>query len=55
MSLMFIVYVIIAVCNVFAIAYYTPWPPPVVFLRWLLPVLALLVVLVLVLQKLGVA
>jgi len=54
MSLMFIVLVIIAICIVFALAYYIPWPPPIAFMRWLLPVLALLVLLVLVLQKLGV-
>ena len=54
MSLMFIVLVVVAVCLVFAIAYYVPWSPPIAFMRWLLPVIALVVVLVLVLQRLGV-
>jgi hypothetical protein len=52
--LMFTILVVIAVCIVFALAWYIPWPPPIAFMRWLLPVIALLVVLVLVLQKLGV-
>ena len=53
--LVFAIFVLIVVGIVAAIAYYIPWPPPLVWMRWAIPVLALLVALVILAQKMGVA
>jgi len=51
--LVFSILVLIVVGVVCAIAYQIPFPPPVAWLRWAIPVLALLVALVLIVQRLG--
>jgi len=52
-SVVFSILVLILVGVVCAIAYQIPFPPPVAWLRWLIPVLALLVAFVLIAQRLG--
>jgi hypothetical protein len=53
--LIFCIFVLIVVGIVCAIAYYIPFPPPMAWLKWAIPCLALLVALVLIAQKMGVA
>jgi hypothetical protein len=53
--LIFALFVLIAVGIVCAIAYQIPWPPPVGWLRWVIPCVALLIALILIAQKAGVA
>lgn len=53
--LLFVVTVLIVVGIVCAIAASIPFPAPVGWLRWVIPVLALVIGLVLILQHLGVA
>lgn len=53
--LIFLIFVLVAVGIVCAIAYYIPWPPPIGWLRWVIPCIALLVALVVIAQKMGVA
>lgn len=44
--------VLIVVSIVCAIAYYVPFPPPLAWLRWAVPAIALLIALVVILQRL---
>jgi hypothetical protein len=53
--LIFCIVVLIAVGIVCGIAFYIPFPPPMAWLRWVIPCIALLVALVLILQKMGMA
>lgn len=53
--IVFLLILILIIGVVFSIAYYTPWPAPLSWMRWVLPLIALIVVLVVLLQKLGVA
>ena len=53
--LIFAVVVLIVVGIVCAIAYSIPFPPPVGWLRWVIPCVALPVGLVLIVQKAGIA
>jgi hypothetical protein len=53
--LVFAVFLLIVIGIVCAIAYYIPWPPPLAWMRWAIPVLALLIALVLIVQKMGLA
>jgi len=51
--LMFCLVLLIVVGIVCAIAYYIPFPPPLAWLRWAIPCIALLIALILIVQKLG--
>jgi hypothetical protein len=53
--LVFCVFLLIVVGIVCGIAYYIPFPPPMMWLRWVIPVVALLIALILIVQKLGIA
>jgi hypothetical protein len=53
--LVFCLIVLVVVAIVCAISYQVPWPPPMQFMRWVVPVIALLIALVLIVQKLGIA
>ena len=53
--LIFCIVVLIVVGIVCGIAYYIPFPPPLAWLRWVIPLLALLVALVLIVQHMGLA
>jgi hypothetical protein len=53
--LIFILVVLIVVGIVCAIVYNIPFPPPLGWLRWVIPVVALLIALVLIVQKAGLA
>jgi hypothetical protein len=56
MSLLVFAILCIAIVGVaVGIAYYIPAVPPFAWLKWAIPVVALLVVLVLIVQRLGVA
>jgi hypothetical protein len=51
--LIFCLIVLIIVGVVCAIAYQIPFPPPVAWLRWVIPCVALLVALIVILQRMG--
>jgi hypothetical protein len=51
--LIFAVIVLVVVGIVCAIAYQIPFPPPVAWLRWVIPCVALLIALVVILQRMG--
>jgi hypothetical protein len=51
--LIFAIIVLIVVGIVCAIAYSIPFPPPVAWLKWAIPCVALLIALVLILQRMG--
>ena len=51
--LIFCLFVLIVVGIVCAIAYNIPFPPPVAWLRWVIPCVALLIALIVILQRLG--
>jgi hypothetical protein len=51
--LVFAVVVLVVVGIVCAISYYIPWPPPLAWARWALPALALLVALIVIVQRLN--
>jgi hypothetical protein len=53
--LVFCLIVLVVVGIVCAIAYQIPFPPPMSWLRWVIPCIALLIALVLILQKAGLA
>lgn len=53
--LIFCLVVLIVVGIICAIAYNIPFPPPVAWLRWAIPCVALLIALVLILQRAGLA
>lgn len=53
--LLFCIVVLIVVGIVYAIATSIPFPPPLAWLRWAIPCIALLVALVLIVQKAGLA
>lgn len=53
--LIFSLVVLLVVGIVCAIAYYIPFPPPLSWLKWVIPCVALLVALVLIVQKAGIA
>ena len=53
--LIFAIVVLIIVGIICAIAYAIPFPPPVAWLRWVIPCVALLVALIVLLPRLGVA
>lgn len=56
MSLLILCIVVLVVIGiVYAIASTIPFPPPVAWLRWVIPVVALLIALVVILQKSGLA
>jgi hypothetical protein len=51
--LMFALVVLIVVGIVSAIAYYIPFPPPLAWAKWALPAVALLIGLIMILQRMG--
>jgi hypothetical protein len=51
--LIFALAVLIVVGIVTAIAYYIPFPPPLAWAKWAIPVIALLIGLVAILQRMG--
>ena len=53
--LVFCVVVLVVVAIVCAVCYQVPWPPPMGFMRWVIPVVALLIAVVLIVQKMGLA
>ena len=53
--LIFALFVLIVVGVICAIAYYIPFPPPLAWLKWVIPCVALLVALVILAQKMGIA
>jgi hypothetical protein len=53
--LMFAILCVVIVGVAVGIAYYIPAQPPFAWLKWAIPVVALLIVLVLTVQRLGVA
>jgi hypothetical protein len=53
-TLVFLIVVLVIVGIVCAIAYNIPFPPPVAWLRWAIPCIALVIALLVILQKLGV-
>lgn len=53
--LIFCLVILIVVGIICAIVYNIPFPLPVVWLRWVIPCVALLIALVLIVQKMGVA
>jgi hypothetical protein len=53
--LVFCLIVLIVVGIVCAIAYNIPFPPPVAWLRWAIPCIALLIALIVILQHAGLA
>ena len=53
--LMFAILCVVIVGVAVGIAYYIPANPPFAWLKWAIPVVALLIVLVLTVQRLGVA
>jgi hypothetical protein len=56
MSLLVFAILCIAIIGIaVAIAYYIPAVPPFAWLKWAVPIVALLIVLVLIVQRLGVA
>ena len=53
--LVFALVALVVAAVVCAIAYQIPWPAPMGFMRWLIPTVALLIALVLIVQRLGLA
>jgi hypothetical protein len=53
--LMFAIVVLIVVGIIVAICQYIPFPPPMSWLRWAIPVIALLIALILLIQRAGLA
>jgi hypothetical protein len=53
--LMFAILCIVIIGIAVGIAYYIPAVPPFAWLKWAVPIVALLIVLVLVVQRMGVA
>jgi len=53
--LIFALIVLLIVSIVCAIAYYIPFPPPLAWLKWAIPCVALIVALIVLLQRLGYA
>jgi hypothetical protein len=53
--LMFAILCIVIIGIAVGIAYYIPAVPPFAWLKWAVPIVALLIVLVLIVQRLGVA
>jgi hypothetical protein len=51
--LIFALFALIVVGIVSAIAYNIPWPPALAWARWAIPCVALLVALILILQRAG--
>jgi hypothetical protein len=51
--LVFIVGVLIVVGIVAAIAYYIPFPPPLAWLKWAIPAIALGIAAVMIMRRLG--
>lgn len=51
--LVFAIVVLIVAGIIGAIAYYIPFPPPVAWLKWAIPALALLVAVLAILQRMG--
>lgn len=51
--LIFAIVVLIVVGIVCSIAYSIPFPPPVAWLKWVIPCVALLVALLLIVQRMG--
>ena len=53
--LVFFLFILVIVGIAVAIAYYIPVSPPFAWLKWAIPVAALIIALVLIVQKMGVA
>lgn len=53
--LVFCIVVLIVVGIVCAIAYTIPFPPPLGWLKWVIPCVALLIALLLIVSRLGIA
>ena len=53
--LVFALIVLVVVGIISAICYQIPFPPPMGFLRWVIPCVALLIALILLLQRAGIA
>ena len=53
--LVFALFILIVVGIVCAIAYYIPFPPPLAWLKWAIPCVALLIAVVVIMQRMGVA
>lgn len=51
--LIFALIVLIIVGIVCAIAYYIPFPPPLMWLKWVIPCVVLLIAVVVILEKMG--
>jgi hypothetical protein len=51
--LLYILVVLLFVGIIGAIAYYIPFPPPLAWLKWVIPLLALLVAIFLIVPKLN--
>ena len=51
--LVFALFVLIVVGVICAIAYYIPFPPPLAWLKWAIPCVALLIAVVVLMQKAG--
>ena len=51
--LIFALVVLIVVGIICAIAYNIPFPPPVAWLKWAIPCIALVIALVVILQRMG--
>ncbi len=51
--LIFAIVILIVVGIVCAIAYTIPFPPPVAWLKWVIPCVALLIALLLIVQRMG--
>lgn len=52
--LIFAIVVLVIVGIVCAIAYYIPFPPPLGWLRWVIPCVALLIAVIVIVQRMGV-
>jgi hypothetical protein len=52
--LVFALLVLIVVGIICAIAYYIPFPPPLLWLKWVIPCVVLLIAVLLILQRMGV-
>ena len=53
--LLFALITLIVVGAICAVVYQIPWPVSLVWLRWAIPLVALVIALVLILQRLGIA
>lgn len=51
--LIFALFVLIIVGIVCAIAYYIPFPPPLSWLKWVIPCVALLIAVIILMQRMG--